>query len=137
MLFGISELKNISLLHRSTGPMRNFRNLYIWKRSFELVKRIYILTDQLPDSEKYGLKSQVNRAAVSLPTNIAEGCGRGSDKDLQRFLSISLGSAFELETQLLLIKELFNIPEMENALAEVKEVQRMISGYSKYLSAKT
>lgn len=117
--------------------MRNFRNLYIWKRSFELVKRIYILTDQLPDSEKYGLKSQVNRAAVSLPTNIAEGCGRGSDKDLQRFLSISLGSAFELETQLLLIKELFNIPEMENALAEVKEVQRMISGYSKYLSAKT
>lgn len=117
--------------------MKNFRNLEIWKRSFEPVKRVYFLTNQLPESEKYGLKSQVNRAAVLIPSNTAEGCGRGSDKDLKRFLSISLGSAFELETQLLLIKELFNIPEMENALTEVKEVQRMISGYSKYLNAKT
>ncbi|MBY5957478.1 four helix bundle protein [Membranicola marinus] len=102
-----------------------------------MVKRVYILTNQLPDSEKYGLRSQVNRASVSIPSNIAEGCGRCSDKDLQRFLSISLGSAFELETQLLLMMELYHIPETDNALAEVKEVQRMISGYSKYLSVKT
>ncbi len=80
--------------------MRNFRELEIWKDSIKLVKMIYELTSQLPDSEKYGLVSQMNRCSVSIPSNIAEGCSKDSQKDFIRFLQISLGSAFELETQL-------------------------------------
>ena len=80
--------------------MRNFRELEIWKDSIKLVKLVYEVTSWLPDSEKYGLISQMNRCCVSIPSNIAEGCSKDSQKDFIRFLQISLGSAFELETQL-------------------------------------
>ncbi len=113
--------------------MRNFRDLDIWKRSFALVKVVYMLTNKLPASEQYGLKSQINRAAVSIPSNIAEGCGGNSNIELRRYLSIALGSSFELETQLLLAKDLFEVPDIDKALTELNEIQRMISGYRKYL----
>ncbi len=113
--------------------MRNFRDLDIWKRSFALVKVVYILTHKLPKSEQYGLKSQINRSAVSIPSNIAEGCGGNSNIELRRYLSIALGSSFELETQLLLVKDLFEVPDLDKTLTELNEIQRMISGYRKYL----
>lgn len=80
--------------------MRNFRELDIWKDSIQLVKAIYNLTESLPESEKFGLISQMNRCSISIPSNIAEGCAKDSQKDFVRFLQMSLGSAFELETQL-------------------------------------
>ena len=86
--------------------MRNFRELEIWKDSIKLVKRVYEFTSNLPDSEKYGLVSQMNRCCVSIPSNIAEGCSKDSQKDFIRYLQISIGSAFELETQLEICKEI-------------------------------
>ena len=79
--------------------MRNFRTLEIWKDSMQIVTEVYRLVEQFPSSEKFGLISQISRSAVSIPSNIAEGC-RGSDKELIQFLNIALGSSFELETQL-------------------------------------
>ncbi len=86
--------------------MRNFRNLNIWKVGIDLVKQIYNLTRSFPNSELYGLTNQMRRASVSLPSNIAEGASRKSNADFARYLEIALGSAFELETQLILSKEL-------------------------------
>jgi four helix bundle protein len=86
--------------------MRDFRNLDIWKAGIDLVKQIYNLTRGFPNSELYGLTNQMRRASVSLPSNIAEGASRKSNADFARFLEITLGSAFELETQLILSKEL-------------------------------
>ena len=77
--------------------MRNFKQYDVWKRSHTLVLRIYTVTRNFPETEKYALISQMKRAAYSIPSNIAEGCGRNSDKDFNRFLQISLDSAHELE----------------------------------------
>src|SRR5680860_607412 len=111
--------------------MRNFRDLAIWQRSFAFVKEVYLLTNKLPAVEVYGLKSQMKRAAVSIPSNIAEGCGRNSDVDLNRFLSIAMGSAYELETQLLLTNDMYKTPGIDILLNEVNELQRMIAGYKR------
>jgi four helix bundle protein len=87
----------------------NFRDLGIWKDSFSIVKEVYELCQKLPDDEKFGLKSQIQRCAVSIPSNIAEGSGRTSDKEFLHFLNIAISSSYELETQLLLCNELFTI----------------------------
>lgn len=84
----------------------NFKELVIWKRGIELTVQTYALTGQFPESEKYGLTSQMRRAAVSIPSNIAEGAGRISDKYFRHFLSLALGSLNELETQLLVAEKL-------------------------------
>lgn len=86
--------------------MRNFRDLNVWQDSIRLTKEIYRITSKLPKSEMYGLASQMNRAVVSIPSNIAEGSAKDSQKEFIRFLRISLGSAFELETQLEICIEL-------------------------------
>ena len=83
--------------------MRNFKDLAIWKRSFELVDTVYEISKNLPNDEKFGLTSQIRRSAVSIPSNISEASGRKTDKEFARFLEIALGSAFELETQLLIV----------------------------------
>ncbi len=80
--------------------MHNFRKLDTWLDGVELADTIYTLTASFPKMEIYGLSSQMQRAAVSVPSNIAEGSGKGSDRDFARFVSISLGSLFELETQI-------------------------------------
>lgn len=86
--------------------MRNFRELEIWKKSILFVKLIYQLTDFFPEKEIYGLTSQIRRAAVSIASNIAEGSSRNSEKDFVRFLEIAMGSAFEIETQLIIARDL-------------------------------
>ncbi|WP_339613986.1 four helix bundle protein [Winogradskyella sp. UBA3174] len=86
--------------------MRNYKNLKIWEQGIELVKQIYVLVEQLPQTEKFGLKSQVTRAAVSIPSNIAEGCSRNSEVEFKRFLEIAMGSLFEVHTPLIIIQEL-------------------------------
>ena len=86
--------------------MRNFRTLDIWKNGIEIVKQIYVLCESLPSEEKFGLKSQLTRAGVSVPSNIAEGCSRNSEIEFKRFLEIAMGSLFEAETQLVICEEL-------------------------------
>lgn len=110
--------------------MRDFRRLAVWEKSHGLVLQIYGATGQFPRSEDFGLAGQLRRAAISIPSNIAEGCGRGSDGELRRFLALAMGSANELEYQLLLAKDLGYIIENDYvALAtNVDEVKRRLSG---------
>ena len=110
----------------------NFRELKIWKDSMNLTKNVYALTSQLPDEEKFGLKSQLNRCTISIPSNIAEGSGRTSNKEFNHFLNISLSSSYELEMQLILLNDLFNI-DLNEILTELHNLQRMIGGFKKTL----
>jgi len=104
--------------------MRNYKNLKIWEQGIELVKQIYVLTEQLPSTEKFGLKSQITRAAVSIPSNIAEGCSRNSEVEFKRFLEIAMGSLFEVQTQLIIIQELnFIKPENLETILELVETE--------------
>jgi four helix bundle protein len=80
--------------------MRDFRRLEVYREAMELVRRVYQLLEQLPAQEKFGLSSQIGRSVVSIPSNIAEGAARSSEKEFKRFIEIALGSSFELETQL-------------------------------------
>ncbi len=82
--------------------MRNFKQLLIWQKGFETAVQSFMLVETFPKEEKFGLSSQITRASVSIPSNIAEGSSRTSEKDYNRFLEHSLGSSFELETQLLI-----------------------------------
>ena len=93
--------------------MKNYKELNVWKKGIELVKCTYQLAKIFPNEEKFGMISQMTRAAVSIPANIAEGSSRNSDKDYARFLQIALGSAFELQTYFILCKELDWVKEKE------------------------
>ena len=93
--------------------MHNYKKLDVWKESVNLVTEIYRLTDSFPDKEKFGLISQINRCAVSIPSNIAEGAGRSSKKEFSLFLGYALASSFELETQLIITNNLNFISEAQ------------------------
>ncbi len=86
--------------------MRSFKKLEIWKNGIAIVEHIYVLTQHLPDDEKFGLKSQLTRAAVSVPSNNAGGSSRNSEKEFKRFLEIALGSLFKVENQLIIAEKL-------------------------------
>jgi len=117
--------------------MKDFKNLKVWSKSHKLTLKIYRITRTFPVEEIYGLKSQMRRASVSIPTNIAEGCGRNSDAELARFLEIAMGSASELEYLILLSKELnFFDDVVYNALtAEIIEIKQMLATLIKKLRA--
>ncbi len=110
--------------------MQDFRKLVVWKRAHAVVLRIYSLTSDFPANERYGLISQLRRCAASVPINIAEGCGRQTSKELVRYVDIALGSASELEYQLLLAHELGYIaaPDYESTAPSVIEIKRMLVG---------
>jgi four helix bundle protein len=109
--------------------MRNFRTLEIWKQGIQIASCIYKLVELLPKEEKFGLKLQMCRAAVSIPSNIAEGCSRNSEIEYKRYLEISIGSSFELETQLILLKVIGLIPEekMLDIFTLLSSEQKMIN----------
>jgi four helix bundle protein len=115
--------------------MHNFKELKVWQISRQLVKEIYELTAKFPTEEKYGLVSQIRRCVVSVPSNIAEGSGRNTDKDFAHFLNISLGSAYELETLLTLSLDVKFISEqqLESILLKISEIQKMTFGLIKTL----
>jgi len=108
----------------------NFRELNIWKNGMKIVKATYAVSKELPNEEKFGLTSQIQRCSVSIPSNIAEGSGRGTIKDFTNFLNISLSSSYELETQLILVNDLYNL-EIEKLIKDINELQRMIIGFKK------
>lgn len=117
--------------------MRNFRTLNIWENGINLVKEVYCLSALLPDAEKFGLKTQICKASVSVPSNIAEGSSRNSEMEYKRFLEIAIGSLFELETQLIIFQELNFIPEAKiiNVLELVHIEQKMINNLITKLKA--
>jgi len=117
--------------------MQDFRHLKIWQKSHQLVLRLYKVTAKFPKDELYGLTSQMRRAAVSIPANIAEGCGRGGDAEFGRFLHIAQGSASELDYHLLLSHDL-NIQsdaDYSELAADLSEVRRMLSTLTQKLKA--
>lgn len=113
--------------------VQSFRELIVWQKSLDLAKEIYSLTGKLPQEELYGLTSQLRRCAVSIPSNIAEGSKRGTTKDFIQFLRIANGSAAELETQLLLVNDLYRVDYI-HAKELLDEVQKMLMMLIKKLS---
>ncbi|AJW62124.1 four helix bundle protein [Elizabethkingia sp. HX WHF] len=115
--------------------MHNFEKLIFWQKSISLAKQVYIVSQMITESEKFGIISQMKRAVISIPSNIAEGAGRNSNKEFNHFLAIALGSAFELQTQLILAKELDLLSEESvlGLLEDVSEVQKMIYSFKNNL----
>jgi len=111
-----------------TGQMHNFKELKVWQKARVLVKEVYQTISLFPEDEKYGLISQIRRASVSIPANIAEGAGRNTDADFGRFLDIANGSCFELETLLILAVDLdyLSKSEYDKILKDIEEIQKMI-----------
>ena len=114
--------------------MHKFKKLEIWRRSQDVCISIYGITSDFPKSETYGLKSQIRRCAVSIPSNIAEGTSRNSNKEFNRFLEIALGSAYELETQLILANRLDYIEKSTFELVS-EELNRIIQMTMKFRSS--
>jgi four helix bundle protein len=109
--------------------MHNFRELKIWQDAMEITKSTYKLTKSFPSSEIYGLTSQINRAVVSIPSNIAEGAGRNGNKEFTQFLNIAMGSCFEVETQLILAYEFTYVKkdDYELLILQLNKLERMIN----------
>ena len=110
--------------------MNNFRELLVWKKSVDLTVEIYKLTKLFPDSERFNLTTQMQRSGTSIPSNIAEGSGRTTAASFKQFLSIALGSAYELETQLIISRKLGYIKDesYEAVIKQITEVQKMTFG---------
>ena len=113
--------------------MHKLEDLKIWKKSMDLVESVYSAISNFPADEKYGLSSQIKRSAVSIPSNIAEGAGRNSKKEFIHFLSISNGSAYELQTQLLLASSLKLIEKIkiQPLIDTIIEIQKMNYSFQK------
>ena len=117
--------------------MKNFRELKIWEKAHALTLKIYKLTNAFPKEEQYGLISQLRRACSSIPTNIAEGCGRGRDTELKRFSEIAMGSAMEVDYLLQLSNDLnfLKQTDYEALLQDVIEVKKMLTSFIQKLKA--
>ena len=111
------------------AEIKNYRELVVWKRSMELVVEVYGLVKHLPKEETYALSSQMRRAVVSIPSNIAEGNGRGTTRDYAHYLAMARGSKYELETQLLICVELHYLTneQIEKAMKLSDEIGRMLN----------
>ena len=116
----------------------NHKELDVWKVSMELVTLVYKLTEAFPKSEHFGLTSQIRRSAVSIPSNIAEGSGRNSWKELHQFVGYSIGSAAELDTQIIIAKILNYLDDksIEEVFKMLEKTRKLLSGYKKYFKTK-
>ena len=108
--------------------MKGHRDLRVWQESIGLVKDIYAVTSEFPDEEKFGLMSQMRRSAVSIPSNIAEGAARGSQREFAQFLVIARGSLGELETQLIIAKELNYLSDIAVIENRMKSIFQLLGG---------
>lgn len=109
--------------------MKGFKELLVWRKAHEMTMAVYLVTKAFPGEERYGLTSQLRRSASSIPSNIAEGCGRRSDREMARFLQIARGSASEVEYQVLLARDLHYLREQEfrRLSFQADELQRMLT----------
>jgi four helix bundle protein len=114
----------------------NHKDLDVWKKSMDFVEIVYQLTNDFPDSEKFGLTNQIRRAVVSIPSNIAEGSGRKSDKELIQFVHIALGSLAEVETQYLISVRLKYVTKNEILEEELVVLNKLLIGFRNYLLKK-
>jgi four helix bundle protein len=112
------------------------KDLDVWKKGIEFVVNIYSATEIFPKTETYGLTNQLRRAAVSVPSNIAEGAARNSDKEFIQFLFIALGSLSETETQIIIASKLNYISNGDNILDNIQTLRKMLTGLIKYLKNK-
>ena len=115
--------------------MHNYNNLQIWQDAMDIVEMIYQVTAQFPPEEKYGLRSQMNRSAISIPSNIAEGAGRNTDKEFSHFVSIAIGSMYEFHTQIILCERISYIDHCLSMQLQTKldNLQRMAACFKKRL----
>lgn len=113
------------------------KDLDVWKKGMELVERVYSMSRAFPDSERFGLTSQIRRAAVSIPSNIAEGAARKSDKELLQFLSIAIGSLAELETQYLIAIRLGFLEKDKSLTNLINDEKQLLLGFRNYIKNKT
>ena len=113
--------------------IKNHKDLEVWKKSMDLVSNIYKITESFPNKELYGLTNQIRRAAVSVPSNIAEGAARNSKKEFIQFLYIALGSLSELETQIIIANRLEYLNNLDTLSEDLKFVQKLINGLIYYL----
>lgn len=118
--------------------VKTYRDLDVWKRSYEFCIQVYRFSGRFPKDERYGLTAQMRRAAVSVPSNIAEGCGRRTTPDYLRSLYIAYGSNFELETQILLATDLgfLEATDSKRLVEELGDIERMLKGLMRALEAK-
>lgn len=116
--------------------MRKHQELRVWQQAMDLVEQIYRVTAEFPDEEKYGLTSQMRRAAVSIPSNISEGAARGSNKDFIRFLFIARGSLSEIETQLLIAQRLSYIQDVSTTVELIHHVSGLLGGLIRHLQSR-
>ena len=116
----------------------DYKELDVWKESKELVKLVYSLTNSLPSNEQFGLILQIRRSSISVPSNIAEGIGRNHSKDTIQFLFIARGSLYEIETQLIISRELFSLNESEFDLTwnKLQNCKMLINGFINYYQKK-
>ena len=116
--------------------MKNFKELRIWQIGMEIAVNCFRLTEEFPKEEKFGLSIQITRAGVSIPSNIAEGSSRSSEKDYARFIEISIGSSYELETQLLIAQRLSygNQSLLSQTITDVNDEQKMLMGFGHKLN---
>jgi len=117
--------------------MKDFKKLKVWEKSHHLALKVYGVTRKFPKEELYGLTSQMRRSSISIPTNIAEGCGRNRDTELNRFFEIAMGSACESEYLFLLTRDLnfLAIEEFDRFTSEVIEIKKMLATFIKKLKA--
>jgi four helix bundle protein len=115
--------------------MKTFKDLFIWQKAMTLVTNTYQITQQFPNEELFGLTSQIRRSAVSIPSNIAEGYGRESQKDFLRFINFAVSSLFELQTQIEIAKNInyLNETEFNNIFEKTRELEAMMIAFSKKL----
>jgi four helix bundle protein len=123
-------------MEKRTQKSRSYQDLEVWKLSVEFVKEIFLITEKFPPREIYGLTNQIRRAAVSIPSNIAEGQGRNSSKEFRQFLAIALGSLAEIETQLIIGRKInfLGIEEAEPLLSTIDRIRKMTKALSKSIS---
>ncbi|MCF6182070.1 four helix bundle protein [Lutibacter sp.] len=116
--------------------MHNFKELNCWQEAKDFSVIVYKITSNFPPSEIYGITSQIKRSAISIPSNIAEGAGRNTNKDFSRFIAIALGSSFELETQFIIASELNFIAEedVEELILRLNKIQKMLVNFQKHLN---
>jgi len=115
--------------------MHKFKDLIVWQKGRAFVKEVYLITQKMPNSEQFGLTSQLRRASVSISANIAEGAGRNTTQDFIRFLDIANGSSFEVESHLYLCNDLgyINAEELELLLTEIDNIQKLLFKFKKHL----